>query len=342
MSSAVIDQLNREWEQLSDHPAPWYRQWEQLGDQPAPCYRPLADTADPSPREITAQAKSYVLTAPLVGSPLEEVADAAGGPSTMEAVKTVEALATMTDIGPNAPATQSPTVGGRWVSALPTSTPHCGQAPTLAELLAEARRQQDPVLTALIDAHQRGFHHAGRVILQLLLPAALDLTARYRWLSLDDLLGAVWITLADRRLPIYRQHLVATILLNAKKLCHDQDWDRPAPVDLNDERPPVIGSPIAPQPSADWDEVIDGAILLQQASQLHLASQQSLNVVAAVYLDNQPRRQVAAQAHLSEVALRRRCCDTVKRLRQHRNSLWQMTAPLWPGTIEADPLLSRL
>jgi len=77
--------------------------------------------------------------------------------------------------------------------------------------------------------------------------------------------------------------------------------------------------PLSSQTSTDED--VSARAILARARSLGLATTESLGIMERVYLDGLPTMRVAELYAISPDAVRRRCSDTVQRLRTHRSLL---------------------
>jgi len=177
-------------------------------------------------------------------------------------------------------------------------------SPTFGEVLARIRANPDHVLMDLITACQMGYPEAGRIIVQALLPKVILMSASYPNPGAASLTSALWIRISTYPLDRRPRSVAANLLLDAKKDV------------LRETRAiPVLPLSAFPTPEPTADQV------LQQARSLRLATDESLSIVEKVYVEEVPRRQVAHLHNMADATLRRRCCDTVRRLRDHRELL---------------------
>jgi len=181
-----------------------------------------------------------------------------------------------------------------------------GQAPdwpadqaTLGEVLAGIAADPDAALIGLLTACQAGHCLAGRTVLQAFLGKLVLLARAHPQLDLTDLVSAFWLRLATY--PVERRPHSVAANLSLDVLSDALKATRP------------LGHLMQDQP----DEVTAAAVL-QAARALGLASPATLEVVAAMYSPDGGSRRVAEQFQISREAVRRRCCDTVARLRRER------------------------
>jgi len=177
-------------------------------------------------------------------------------------------------------------------------------SPTLDEILTSVRFNPDRVLTNLIRACQVGHHNAGRVIVQALLPKLILMSRTYPYPSVEHLASALWIRISIYPLDRRPTSVAANLVLDAKKDIVTEDRE----------------IPVLPSFVTGTDEVTADHVL-SIARTLKIATEESLNIVEKVYVEELPRDQVAHLLDMSDVALRQRCSDTVRRLHDHRELL---------------------
>jgi hypothetical protein len=176
-------------------------------------------------------------------------------------------------------------------------------APSLDQVLSSIRFNPDLVLWGLIQACQQGYPLAGRVVLQAMLPKLVLLSRTYPYPEVDHLLAALWIRLANYPLERRPHSVAANLYLDTRK-------------DVLSE---ARAQPLAPPTTTDPGP--SGARVILTARQLKLASPLSLTIVEEVYLKGLPQAVVAERYAMSRGAIRRRCSDTVRQLRDHRELL---------------------
>ncbi|MDR2929298.1 MAG: hypothetical protein LBV06_00070 [Propionibacteriaceae bacterium] len=174
---------------------------------------------------------------------------------------------------------------------------------TLGELLAAVWADPDSVLCELVAACQRGFVQAGRVIVQALLPKMMVQGRSFPYPSLELLLAAMWIRIAQYPLMRRPRSVAANLTMDAKKDVLAESRI----VQLTQVRV-VESGPTARS-------------VLHTARLLGLASPESLDIVELVYLQGWSPREVASTLSMTPDAVRRRCSDTIRRLRRNRDLL---------------------
>jgi len=177
-------------------------------------------------------------------------------------------------------------------------------SPTLDEVLTSIRFNPDRVLTELVMAFHRGYNQAGRVVVQALLPKLILMSRSYPYPRVEHLASALWIRISTYPLDRRPVSVAANLVLDAKK---DVLWE--------DRAIPTLPVATATTHDVTADQV------LATARSLHIASEESLSIVEKVYVDQLPRTELAHLLDMTDQALRRRCSDTVRRLRDHRELL---------------------
>ncbi len=173
----------------------------------------------------------------------------------------------------------------------------------LEMVLQSIRFNPDQVLSTLITACQSGHHQAGRVVVQALLPKLILLSCTSPYPGLDDMLASLWLRLARYSLSRRPRSIAANLVLDARK-------------DALAETRPIRLVAAPPEESGPSAQAI-----LNAARRLGLATVESLNIVESVYVDELPRSRVAEAYSMTVEAVRRRCCDTLRRLRENRELL---------------------
>lgn len=177
-------------------------------------------------------------------------------------------------------------------------------SPTLDEVLTSIRFNPDRVLTDLIMVCHMGYSQAGRVIVQALLPKLILMSTTYPYPSVEHLVSALWIRISTYRLDRRPASVAANLTLDSKKDV------------MKEEREiPMVPFTMTPSNEMTADKV------LNTARSLRIATEESLAIVEKVYVDELPRDQVAQLLDMTDEALRRRCSDTVRKLRDHRELL---------------------
>ena len=177
-------------------------------------------------------------------------------------------------------------------------------APTLEEVLTSIRFNPDHVLTELIMACAMGYREAGRVVVQAMLPKLILMSRAYPYPEVEHLVSALWIRISTYRLDRRPASVAANLSLDAKK-------------DVLNEQRAITAAP----PVMTGEEEMTADQVLETARTLKIASAESLTIVEKVYVEELPRPQVAHLLNMTDDALRRRCSDTVRRLRDHRDLL---------------------
>jgi DNA-directed RNA polymerase specialized sigma24 family protein len=182
---------------------------------------------------------------------------------------------------------------------------------TLAAVLAAVREQPDAVLGELIAASRHGSALAGRTALQSFLGKAVRLAHDHRDVTVGDAVAAFWLRLAHY--PLDRRP--AKIALNLRL-----DVLR----DLRRDQRPL--RPLTPAPPPDDDP----AAVLAAARDLDLDPACLIDVATSVYSDGLTSARAAVRHRLTPQAVRWRCHDTVRRLRQARHLLADAGLPTHP------------
>ena len=176
-------------------------------------------------------------------------------------------------------------------------------APLLDDVLRSIRSNPDEVLRGLIVACQGGHPLAGRVIIQALLPKLILMSRSFPYPAVDHLLSALWIRVVRYPLVQRPTSIAANLVLDTRKDA------------LAECRVRIITSPVPEEPS---DEEVTAQYIISTARALQLATPESLSIIEKVYIEGLPSAQVAELYSMTPEAVRRRCSDTVKRLRAHR------------------------
>jgi hypothetical protein len=170
-------------------------------------------------------------------------------------------------------------------------------------VLQSVRFNPDLVLGELIEACQAGDALAGRVIVQALLPKVILMSTSNPYPPVEHILSALWIRIARYRLDKRPRSIAANLVLDARK-------DAVAECQVRVTVPPHHDG---------TDDIQVVAEIIDTAIHLGLATPQSLSIVKKVYMDGMPSSQVAQFYHMTPDAVRRRCCDTIRRLRDNRH-----------------------
>ncbi|MCL1923760.1 MAG: hypothetical protein FWG15_07915 [Propionibacteriaceae bacterium] len=194
-----------------------------------------------------------------------------------------------------------------YAQQVPTWASNCA---TMAMVLHSIRFDPDRVLSELISACQKGDRLAGRVIVQALLPKIILMASTNPYPPIEHILSALWIRIAHYRLDRRPCCVAANLTLDARK-----DAVAECRVRVS-----------APQEHVEDQEKHTAEEIIDTARDLRLATSQSLNIVEKVYVDGLPSAQVASLYNMSPAAVRRRCSDTVRRLRDQRHLLYDVVA----------------
>ncbi|MCL2482860.1 MAG: hypothetical protein FWF43_05490 [Propionibacteriaceae bacterium] len=192
-----------------------------------------------------------------------------------------------------------------WEVLKTESAPWTVSSSDLETVRVSIRSDPDTVLGELITACQAGHCTAGRIIVQALLPKLILMSRVYPYPSVDNLVSALWLRIGRYDLSRRPESVAANLFLDARK-------------DVVAENRITLEVPL---PYAPETPELTARDILLQARRLHLATSESLNIVESVYIDGLPSKRVAELYEMTAAAIRRRCCDTVKRLRAHRDLL---------------------
>lgn len=172
---------------------------------------------------------------------------------------------------------------------------------TAGAVLARVLADPDPCLVALLRLAQTGDALAGRIVVQLMLPA-LRASARVHGHDEDEHVSALWPVLMSYPLQARPRAVRSNITLDVLK----QVVGRHAPL-----------RPLLPTPRRDMGL----ADVLLHARREELLPAETSRLLHEVYVDEIPRREVARRHALSEPALRQRCSKAARTLRAHRLAL---------------------
>ena len=164
------------------------------------------------------------------------------------------------------------------------------------------RFNPDKVLLELIAACQAGYGLAGRVIIQTLLGKIITMSRSHPSTNVSAMVSSLWIRISTYPTARRSSHVAANLVLDTLK-----DSLRETRV-LDYLQLPRV-------------DPYDASDVIQAAWELDLASPESLTIVEAVYAQGLSVREVAELHSLTPAAVRRRCSDTVAKLRGHRESL---------------------
>ena len=175
---------------------------------------------------------------------------------------------------------------------------------SLDAILESIRFNPDLVLRELITACQAGHSLAGRTIVQALLPKLILMSRSTPYPAVEDMLSALWIRLARYPLAQRPTSIAANLVLDTRKDAIAEQRVRM-----------VVPSNRRTGPEMTAESILDVARCLG------LATPESLSIMEKVYLDGLPSTHVASLFQITPEAVRRRCCDTMKALRENRNLL---------------------
>jgi len=176
----------------------------------------------------------------------------------------------------------------------------------LDDVLLSIRPNPDDVLRELITACQNGHSLAGRVIVQALLPKLILLSRSYPYPPVDLLVSALWVRIANY--PLHRRptSVAANLVLDTKKDVVSEARATPVP-------PVLLADTAEPGPTAQS--------VLAAARRMQLATPKTLAIMEHVYIAGLSSQRVAELHAISSTAVRRRCSDTIQRLRDNRDAL---------------------
>ena len=186
--------------------------------------------------------------------------------------------------------------------------PTWSTAPDLDTILETIRFNPDLVLGELIDACQQGSSLAGRCIVQALLPKLILLSRSNPYPPLDHMVAALWIRISRYSLEKRPRSIAANLVLDARKDALGEYYERG----------------VLPLNQQDLSDPVSADAIINNARTLGLASLESLTIMEKIYLDGLPSARVAEQFNMTPEAVRRRCSDTISRLRKHRVLLSEM------------------
>ena len=175
--------------------------------------------------------------------------------------------------------------------------------PSLDTLLASIPADPDRVIMGLVSACQRGFPMAGRVVVQAMLPKLVLMSRSYPHPGVDHLVSALWTRIASYPLYRRRRAIASNLVLDARKDV------------LAESKAPAVLLPVGNERSFSAGEVVG------IARTLGLATASSLAILESVYVEGLPPDSVASMHGISNNAVRKRCSETLRRLREHRNLL---------------------
>jgi len=195
--------------------------------------------------------------------------------------------------------------------------------PSLDDVLTSIRFNPDRVLGDLIRACQTGHATAGRVIIQALLPKLVLMSHSYPYPTVENMAAAMWLRIARYPLDRRPESVAANLVLDSRKDVVAENRAHPAGVIAV----AMEGATVAIEGVAGFDEAgLSARSVIETARDLGLATPESLEIVELVYVGGMPSRAVGEIYALSADAVRRRCSDTLRRLRAHRQILAELAA----------------
>jgi DNA-directed RNA polymerase specialized sigma24 family protein len=137
------------------------------------------------------------------------------------------------------------------------------------------------------------------------------LSLSYPYPSVENLIAATWIRLADYPVERRSSAVAANLVLDARKDVLAENRIAPA----------LPGLPAV----AAVDDITARSVI-DTARSLNLASPESLRIVEMVYLEGLPSHVVGERYAMTAAAVRQRCHATVARLKAHRHVLADLAA----------------
>lgn len=180
---------------------------------------------------------------------------------------------------------------------------------TAAEVLRLIPCQPDEVLLDLVRQARAGCRLAARVVVQTLLGKLVTMAVADRRLSIDELLAAVWVRMADYPVDRRPRSIVANLVLDARKDV------------LAEQR----GLRSVPLPESR-DESATAHAVLEAATSLGLIDTTSRAILATVYDEGLPSVDAARRHGTTSTAVRWRCSRDVRRLASHAHEIWSLIA----------------
>jgi hypothetical protein len=186
----------------------------------------------------------------------------------------------------------------------------CADAPlaaplslTAQEALERARTDGDPWLARLIAATQAGDELAGRCVVQAVLGRLSGVAARNSRLTLDELIGALWLRVRSYPLDRRPRAIASNLVLDARKDA------------LRELRPLAQVVPTQPRRHAV------AARLLEDAVRIGVIDAGIGEVMSSVYLLGLSGEAVAERHGVTPTTVRWRCSAGMRRLAQARELL---------------------
>ena len=174
---------------------------------------------------------------------------------------------------------------------------------TAEEALERARRDGDPWLRCLIAATQGGDELAGRCVVQAVLGRLSGIATRDGRLTLDELVGAVWLRIRSYPLDRRPRAIASNLVLDARKDA------------LRELRPLGHVHPAEPRRHAE------AARLLEDAVRIGVIDQRIGEVMSSVYVLGLSGEAAAQRHGVTSTTVRWRCSAGMRRLAQARELL---------------------
>ena len=174
---------------------------------------------------------------------------------------------------------------------------------TAREALERARREGDPWLGRLIAGAQAGDELAGRCVVQAVLGRLAGIAARDGRLSLDELVGAVWLRVLSYPLDRRPRAITTNLVLDARKDA------------LRELRPLALVEATQPRRHAV------AARLLQDAVRIGVIDPGIGEVMSSVYVLGLSGEAAAQRHGVTPTTVRWRCSAGMRRLAQARELL---------------------
>lgn len=179
----------------------------------------------------------------------------------------------------------------------------CGDDRVCRDLLALAQ-SQGPLATL-----------AGRVIIQAMVPALMEIAARHPGVEPEEYLSTAWLRVMTLEGSGVRRAVLTRLVLDTLKWL-SRDKERRGRVEL--------------LPSFDDDLVLawgcpdrrgDVECLLDRARALHLVTESTADLIRAIYQDGAPVARAAVAQGISHAAARQRSSVAIRTMRTHRTVL---------------------
>ena len=174
---------------------------------------------------------------------------------------------------------------------------------TAQEALEKARREGDVWLARLISATQAGDDLAGRCVVQAVLGRLSGIAARDGRVSLDELVGAVWLRIRSYPLDRRPRAIATNLVLDARKDA------------LRELRPLALVAPPSPRRHAV------AARVLQDAVRIGVIDAGIGDVMSSVYVLGLSGEAAARLHGVTPTTVRWRCSAGMRRLAQARELL---------------------